>query len=181
VSDVEEAAPPPSAFGLDVSVGYVANAVLGPWPNPGVSGAIEARVDALPVPKGSPGPRVGASLWGRSSIWPLQGHTDEAGDVNVFRYLQYGLHLAIRHDPAAPWTGTFGFGFSRLDIEGFEGGVWSVPQFTVEAGLRKRLGTGAFLELGAHGGWGSQRDPASADWQDWWTTGLGLKLGTWVR
>jgi hypothetical protein len=182
-----EQAPPPEEeaplrnFGLDVSVGYVAQAVLGEWPNPGVSGAAEARVDFLPVPKGAGGPRVGASLFGRSSVWPLQGHTDDDGVTTTFRYLQYGLHLAVRHDPAAPWSGTFGFGFSRLDLDGFEGGFLAVPQFTVEAGLRRRLGTAAFVELGAHGGWGSQRSTETTGWEDWWTAGLGLKLGTWVR
>ncbi|MFZ5475619.1 MAG: hypothetical protein ACOZNI_02490, partial [Myxococcota bacterium] len=123
-----DVAPPEPAqgFGLDVSVGYAAVGLLGAWPDPGVHGAIEARVDALPVPRGAAGPRVGASLFGRSTVWPLQSHTGDDGKVTTIRYLQYGLHLAIRHDPAAPWTGTFGFGFSRVDLEDFEGGVYAV-------------------------------------------------------
>jgi hypothetical protein len=172
---------PQPAFGTDVSVGIGAAALLGAWPDPGVSGFAAGRVDLFMVDRDTPGPRFGASVWGRSSVWPLQTHTgtEEGATAVPFHVLQYGLAAVIRYDPSAPLTGTFGFGFGRADLDGYEGGVQAVPLFTVEAGLRQRVGRG-FVDYGAQSGWGSARNTEGA-WEEWWTVSVGLNVGFHVR
>lgn len=170
----------PGSYGMDVAVGAGAGGVFGAWPDAGVAGTVGARVDLFPVPSSVAGPRVGASVWGRSNVWPLQAHTATDGAATTFRTLQYGLAAAIRYDPAAPVTGTFSFGFSRLDLEGYEGGVQTVPMFTIEAGLRQKLPRTVFLDWTAHGGWGSARGLEGA-WEEWWQAGVGVALGVHLQ
>lgn len=168
------------AYGMDVALGVQPGAILGAWPDAGVHGTAGARVDVFPVPATTAGPRVGASVWARSSVWPHQTHTPAGGEPETFRFLHYGLSAAIRHDPTVPWTGTFSFGFSRLDLEGWEGGFHTVPVFVVDAGVRRRLGDAAFLDWTASGGWGSARGVDGAA-EEWWTVGLGVALGIHAR
>jgi hypothetical protein len=163
------------AFGMDVSAGIGGLGVLGEWPDPGVEGVGTARVDLFPVPRDAPGVRVGASVWARGSVWPLQTATPDGGSPAAFNTRQYGLHAVFRYDPRTPLTGTFGFGFSRLDIAGYEDGVWTVPMFSVEAGLRQAVGLG-FVDYGVSSGWGSARG-ADGGWQEWWTVGASVSVG----
>lgn len=169
-------------FGMDVVLGAHAGAVLGEWPDPGVSGGAAARLDLFPVPVDQGGARVGASVWARSNVWPLQVHTGADGVAVPFRTLQYGCAVAFRYDPALRVSGLFSFGFSRLDLEGYENGVTTIPLFTLEAGLRTKLGKSAlFLDWTAHSGWGSAREAESGGWEDWWNVGGGVGLGMHVR
>lgn len=174
----------PAPFGTDVSVGVGAGALLGTWPDAGVHGTIGGRVDLFMVDRTVPGPRFGASLWGRTAVWPLQTHTDDDADPDgrdaaPFGLTHYGVSAVLRFDPAVRWTGTFGFGFGRVDLTGYEGGVQAVPTFTVEAGLRQSLGR-AFVDYGVQSGWGSTRG-ASGDWEDWWTVSGGVSIGLHAR
>lgn len=174
----DEAAPPP-AFGTDVTVSVGAGALLGEWPDAGVHGTVGGRVDLFMVGRHSPGPRLGASFWGRSAVWPLQTATPAEGGAAPFAMTQYGVGAVMRFDPATRFTGTFGFGFGRTDLDGYEGGVWAIPTFLVEAGLRQSLGA-VYLDYGVQGGWGSARGP-SKDWEDWWTVGAGVGVGLHAR
>ncbi|MFN7145180.1 MAG: hypothetical protein ACK4YP_15495 [Myxococcota bacterium] len=174
-----EDAPPAPAFGTDVSAGVGAGALLGDWPDAGVHGTIGGRVDLFMVDRTAPGPRFGASFWGRTAVWPLQTHTDDDGGAAPFGLTQYGVSAIFRFDPSVRWTGTFGFGFGRADLTGYEGGVQAVPTFTVEAGLRQSLGR-AFVDYGVQSGWGSTR-AASGDWEDWWTVSGGVSVGLHAR
>jgi hypothetical protein len=173
--------PPEPAFGTDVSVGIGAGALLGAWPDPGVHGFATGRVDLFMVDRDVPGPRFGASVWGRSAVWPLQTHTgsEDGAAAEPFRVLQYGLAAVIRSDPSARLGGTFGFGFGRADLDGYEGGVQAIPLFTVEAGLRQSLGR-AFVDYAAQSGWGSARATSGA-WEEWWTVSLGVSVGFHAR
>ncbi len=170
---------PPPTFGTDVSVGVGAGALLGDWPDPGVHGTLGARLDVFTVNRDTPGPRFGASLWGRTAVWPLQTHTaDDAGPA-AFGLTHYGASAILRFDPAIRWTGTFGFGFGRADLSDYEGGVWAVPTFTVEVGLRQAIGR-AFVDYAVQSGWGSARGP-EAGWEDWWTVSAGVSVGLHAR
>ncbi|MES2641415.1 MAG: hypothetical protein V4850_18125 [Myxococcota bacterium] len=174
----EDAAPPP-AFGTDVTVGVGAGALLGAWPDAGLHGTLGGRVDLFMVSRDTPGPRLGASLWGRTAVWPLQTATSDDSVTTPFGLTQYGAGVVMRFDPTTRFTGTFGFGFGRTDLDGYQGGVWAIPTFTVEAGVRQSLGI-LYIDYGAQGGWGSARGP-STDWEDWWTVGAGIGVGLHAR
>ena len=171
--------PASAAFGTDVSVGVGAGALLGDWPDAGVHGTIGGRVDLFTVNRDTPGPRFGASLWGRTAVWPLQTHTDADAAPADFGLSQYGVAAILRFDPSTRWTGLFGFGFGRTDISNYEDGVWAVPAFTVEAGARQAIRR-MYLDYTVHSGWGSARG-AGADWEDWWTVGAGVSVGFHAR
>lgn len=174
----EDAAPTP-AFGTDVAAGVGAGALLGDWPDAGVHGTVGGRVDLFMVGRDTPGPRLGASFWGRTAVWPVQTATSEDGVTTPFGVTQYGVGAVLRFDPATRFTGAFGFGFGRTDLDGYEGGAWAIPTFTIEAGLRQSLGA-LYVDYGAYGGWGSARGP-STDWEDWWTVGAGVSVGLHAR
>jgi len=77
----------------------------------------------------------------------------------------------LRYAPAAPWGGTFGVGFSRLDLEDYQGGPLGLPVFLLEGGARRRLGPDglAFVDLMFRGGWGSSAGiEEPTEWTDWW-------------
>lgn len=173
---------PEASFGTDVSVGAGAGALLGEWPDPGVHGAVNGRVDLFMVDRDTPGPRFGASAWARTAVWPLQTHTpdDPESAVTPFGLTQYGLAAILRFDPSTRWTGTFGFGFGRTDLTNYEGGSWVVPVFQVEAGLRQAVGRAVFVDYGAQSGWGSARG-TGGDLEDWWTVSAGVSVGYHAR
>lgn len=175
----KEATRPP-VFGTDVTVGVGVGALLGEWPDAGVHGTLGGRVDLFMVSRDTPGPRLGASFWGRTGVWPLQTAAGEADTATApFGVTQYGVGAVMRFDPDTRFTGTFGFGFGRTDLDGYKGGVWAIPTFIVEAGLRQSFGA-VYIDYGAHGGWGSARGP-STGWEDWWTVGAGIGVGLHAR
>jgi hypothetical protein len=174
-----EDAVPGALFGTDVTLTAGAGALLGAWPDAGVSGMLGGRVDLFMVDRHTPGPRLGASFWGRTAVLATQTHTDDDGVATPFGVTQYGVGAVMRFDPATRLTGTFGFGFGRTDLDGYEGGVWAVPTFLVEAGLRQSFGA-VYVDYSAHSGWGTARS-AAGDWDDWWTVGAGIGVGLHAR
>jgi hypothetical protein len=175
---------PPGGFGADVTVGYGAGTVIGTWPQPGAHGAAEIGVGLYPVPRTASGPRVGGLFWARVSAWPLQDKAEDCDEVSncaavPFRFLQFGLDLSFRSDPAVLWGGTFDFGFSRLDVEDWYGGPLAVPMFSVRPGIRHPIGP-LYLEGALRAGVGAQRDQLGAS-TEWWVVSAEVGVGVHAR
>ena len=181
----------PDAYGADLSAGLSAGALLGEWPVPGPAGGFTVRYDAFIQSREDPGPRVGISLFGGSSLWPTQDAAEVQADGEILtlpiRYTHWGVLGVIRYDPAAPWGGSFGLGFSRLDLDDYYGGPLGLPVLLIEGGARRRLGPDGplFLDLMIRGGWGSARGAPYGDrpddWTDWWLPQGVLALGVHLR
>ncbi len=170
------------SYGADFSLSYGMGALLNRWPESNVHGFGGLRFDFFPTPLDVPGPRVGGSIWARGSAWPGPTATETVGGtVNQFdiRWQQYGMHLAIRSDALRAWGGTFGFGFSRMDIEDYYDGVIALPLMSLEGGLRRELGRG-FVDLYAAGGWATARNETGG-WEEWWTLSGNLAAGVHLR
>ena len=177
-------------FGTDLSAGIATGALLGEWPVAGIHTAWQVRFDAFPEARDAPGVRVGASLFAEGSALLLQDAeevTDDAVDRFAFSYLHWGMLVAIRPDPQAPWGGLASLGFGRLDLDDFWGAAYAVPMATLEAGARRRVGRAsgsAFLDLSARGSWGSARGPGTAPGEamdDWWLVQAVVTVGAHVR
>lgn len=190
-SAAAEDAPDEGSFGADVSAGLAAGTLLGEWPTPGLGGAFTVRYDAFIQTREQHEPRVGISLFGGGSLWPLQDSEEVQADGEIvtapIRYYHWGVLGIIRYDPSAPWGGTFGLGFSRLDLEDYYGGPLGLPVLVIEGGARRRLGPDGplFLDLMVRGGWGSARGAPYGEqpdeWTDWWSAQGVLALGMHVR
>jgi hypothetical protein len=182
--------PPPGpeqpAFGADVSAGYAVGALLGEWPVAGPHGAFTFRYDAFIQTREAPGPRVGISLFGGRTLWPVPEREEVLDDGSIeraeFSYYHYGVMGAVRFEPAAPWGGAFSIGFSRLDLDDYYGAPLAVPLLLVEGGARRRLGPDGplFLDLLARAGWASTAGQ-QGDWTDWFSAQLVVAMGMHVR
>ena len=176
-------------FGSDISAGVAPGALLGEWPAPGLHGAFVLRYDAFIEPRDAPGVRMGLSVFGGRSVWPLQdssGGVDAEGneELTPFSFYHYGALAVMRYAPAAPWGGTFGVGFSRIDIEDYQGGPLGLPVFLLEGGARRRIGSDgqAFLDLMMRGGWGSAAGiEEPTEWSDWWLVQPVVALGVHLK
>lgn len=172
----------PPRYGMDLSLGYGVGTLLNRWSDPGPHGTVNLRLDLFPVDLHVPGGRVGASIWARSSAWPGPEASELVNDVSSrfpYDYQQYGLHFVFRSDPAVAWGGTFGFGFSRLDLENYHDGVLTLPFFSVEGGVRRNIGRG-FVDLMAHGGESTARNEVGG-WEEWWNVHAVLAAGVHLR
>jgi len=178
------------AFGTDLSAGIAAGALLGGWPVAGVHTAWQVRFDAFPEARDAPGVRVGACLFAEGSALLLQDAeeaTEDSVDRFPFSYLHWGMLVAIRPDPQAPWGGLASLGFGRLDLDDFWGASYAVPMATLEAGARRRPGRAsspAFLDLALRGSWGSARGPGTAPGaplDDWWLIQASVTAGVHAR
>jgi hypothetical protein len=170
----------PPEFGADFSVGYAIGTLIGNWPQPGVHGTVLARYEAFITPRTIPGPRLGLSLWGSSTLWPLQSRLED-GVEDTFRYLHYGLITAIRYDPAAPVSFTTGLGYGRLDLSEWYGGPNYLPTLTFEAGVRQGLGEIPFIDWMARVHWATGRDPTGIGFEEWWLAQLAVTVGGHLR
>ena len=171
----------PPAFGADVSLGLGPASLLGVWPEPGVHGLVLGRYEAFARDRHASGPRLGLSIWAATTAWPLQQATEDSGTLDI-RYLHYGLAGVIRHDPAAPLTGTAGLGFGRLDLEDYWGGPLALPTLTFEAGLRQRLDPQTFLDWNLRAHWATARSgEVPTLLEEWWMVGFNLALGRRLR
>jgi hypothetical protein len=173
--------PPP--FGADVSVGYHAGTVGGPWPQSGVHGTVTARYDAFVVSRRAMGPRLGLSLWGAKTVWPLQQGLDATDQNTVdLHYVHTGILAILRHDPAAPVGLDAGLGFGRLDVEDYYRGPQVLPVLTFEAGPRFRASERMFVDALVRAHWATARsgaDPTAME--EWWMVDLGIELGGHLR
>jgi hypothetical protein len=163
-------------YGADVSVGYGAGALLGSWPDAGPHGFAMARYDAFTVPRTEPGPRLGASLWGARTVWPLQTATEESGTF-PFSMGSFGVLAALRFDPDVPWGGLFAFGFGRADLDDYYDGPQALPLLTFEAGARRRSGDRAFIDGIVRASWSTARSPTAPVLHEWWLVEGAVELG----
>jgi hypothetical protein len=173
-----------AAFGTDVSVTIGGGAVLGDWSVPGVHSTVGLRFDAFMAAADTPGPRLGMSIFGEQALGLLP-HAQEDQDGQVvefpFQYSHFGALCVLRSDPALPWGGNAGLGFSRLDLEPYYGGALPLPVMLFEGGARRALGgSPAFVDLGLRAGWTQLRNPAEL-LEDLWTVQLSLGIGAHVR
>ena len=175
------------SFGADVSAGVIAGSHFGEWPLPGLHTGWNARYDGFIQDRQTGGPRVGISVFGGGSLGLLQDREeilDEAGNTEIapFEFLHYGVLGVIRYDPAAPWSGLFGLGFSRLELEDWYDGVQVIPSFVLEGGARHRLGPDGplFVDIQLRTGWASARG-VERDWTDWWSLQSIVSLGVHAR
>ena len=179
--------PPP--FGADVAVGYGAGSLLGSWPDPGLHGFLSARYDAFVTSAETAGPRLGASLWGSTTLWPVQHATEPAAEGSVevhdFDIRQYGVTVALRPDPEAPVGFSGGFGFSRLELDDYYGGPQVLPAATFEAGVRQRLpgeSLHPFLDWQVRAHWATSRSPTAVGvLHEWWMVQFLLSPGLHLR
>ena len=181
-SPSEDETPATPLFGVDLAGGYGGGAVLGDWADPGVGGYGWIQAGAYPVARGVGGPRVGASAWADLGVAPAQNATEAEGETITtfpFKPRRYGLAVSFRYDPAARWTGTFDFGFGRMDLDAYYGGPQAIPVFDVRAGVHRGIGN-AFVDAAARTAWGEARDPTES-LTEWWTVGVELGFGYHVR
>ncbi len=173
-------------FGGDFSAGYLAGALLGPWPEPGIHGTAIVRYDAFTVPRSAGGPRLGLSLWGSRTVAPLQSASETADDGSVtiapFSYWHSGILAGLRHDPAAPVTGIASVGFGRLDLTDYWDGPLALPTLTFEMGLRGSLEEKAraplFIDGLIRAHWATARSGIDeAAFEEWWMVQAGLMIG----
>lgn len=172
--------PPPPGFGGDVAVGVAGGMLFNDWVTTPRHGAVWARYDAFLVDRTQPGPRLGLSVWGGATLWPLPERTEE--DVaDAFRYTQYGLMTVFRSDPEHPQGGIAGIGFGRLDLPDWFAGPNYLPTATIEAGMRQRLGERPFLDVLARGHWAQARDISGLGFEEWWMVQLSVSVGFHVE
>ena len=167
-------------FGADFSVGYAAGTLMGNWPESGIHGSVLARYEAFIIPRTTPGPRLGISLWGGSALWPLQEKSED-GVRGDFSYLHYGLMGALRYDPAAPVSFVTGLGFGRLDLTDWWGGPQYLPTLTFEGGVRQALGERPYLDYLARVHWATARDPTGVGFEEWWMVQLAVSVGAHLQ
>jgi hypothetical protein len=170
-------------YGSDASIGVGAGTLLGDWPKNGVHTLISGRYDAFLVERDAPGPRLGASIFAEVSAGLLQDAQEDNATPFPFTFLHYGVLSVLRFDPSMPWTGLFGFGFSRLDLSDYFNGPQAIPMMTFETGVRRGLGRGLaahsssfdgspaprnlFLDGDLRFSWGSARAPGNVA-SEWW-------------
>lgn len=182
--------PPPGVdFGTDFAVGYFAGSLLGAWPDPGWGGVATGRLDTFVQSRDAPGWRLGLSLWGSTTLGPLQTGTDlsagapAAGATSELRFNHYGAMTVLRPEPTVKVAPLFGVGLSRLDLsEGYHGGPLALPLVSFEAGVRQLVGAPVFLDWTVrahHGTARSGADPTRLE--EWWLIQGGLQVGLHVR
>lgn len=182
------AAPPTTGPGSDVSVAAQFGTLTGSWPVPGVHGAPMIRYDAFAAPIGAGGPRVGASLWGTTALWPLQD-ADEDGARFPLHFNQYGVMVALRPsaDDRVGFAG--GLGFSRIDLVDYYGGPQVLAALGFEGGARvelpevgQGLTAGAFIDTLVRVHWSTSRSPTTIDaLHEWWMVQLAIGPGLHLR
>lgn len=171
-------------FGSELQLGVASGALLGDWPAPGLHAAWSVRYGAFLDDRESGGPQLGLGITADGSALLLQSRREE-GDEGLnedpFSFTQYGVLVLLRTEPEAPWGGSFGLGYTRVDLDDYFGGRHAVPTLTCEAALRQRFGeTWFYADYGLRGGWGSAGSP-SGDWQDWWQLQAVVTLGAHLR
>jgi hypothetical protein len=163
-----------------------AASLLGSWAVPGVHSAVGLRFEAFTVGADHAGPRLGLSLFGAAAMGALQRAEELQGEEAVdfpFSYLHFGALCVLRSDPALPWGGTAGLGFSRMDLDPYYGGSYPVPWMLFEGGARRHLGRAkarSFLDVGLRVGWTQVREPSEA-LAELWLLQLSIGLGIHVR
>jgi len=168
------------AFGADASVGYTVASLLGSWPEPGVHGSVYGRYEAFVVPRTAPGPRLGFSLWGSRSLFPLQ-NSNEEGILAPFDYLHYGLMTVLRSDPATRFGFNGGMGFGRLDLDDYWDGPMALPTLTFEAGLRSHIQERSYVDTNLRAHWSTARSETDAYWHEWWMVQLMIGVGAHLQ
>lgn len=175
---------PDAAFGTDVSVTLGGGAVLGEWAVPGAHTTVGLRFDAFMAGAGTPGPRLGMSIFGERSMGLLpQAEEEQDGQLVAFpfEYSHFGALCVLRSDAALPWGGNAGLGFSRMDLSPYYGGAYPLPVMLFEGGVRRAMGgSPAFVDLGLRAGWTQLRNPSEI-LEDLWTVQLSLGVGAHVR
>jgi hypothetical protein len=168
------------SFGGDASVGIVGGLLLNDWVSRPAHGLVLGRYDAFISSREQPGPRLGLSVWGSTTVWPLPERTEE--DIqSSFSYTQYGLMTVLRADPELPvgWVG--GLGFGRLDLPDWYAGPNYLPTATLEAGLRQRLGDRPFIDYLLRAHWAQARDASNLGFEEWWMVQLAVTLGVHIE
>lgn len=175
-----------AAFGSDLSLTLGAGSLLGGWVTPRVHTALGLRFDAFTVGLGVEGPRLGLSLFGQKALGLLP-HAQEEQDGTMLEFpidmLEVGALCVLRSDPALPWGGTAGIGFSRVDVAAYYGGAYALPMLRFEGGVRRHLGPPqgrGFLDLGLRAGWAELRSPSEV-LEELWSVEASLGLGLHVR
>ena len=181
--DVAPTPDDPPAFGNDVSVGYHVGRLSGPWMQGGVSGVLSGRYDAFARARGAAGARLGLSIWGATTLGPVQAGLDEgAAETSQADFVQTGIMGIIRQDPSAPIGFDAGLGFGRLDLRDYYGGPLILPTLSFEAGVRVAAGERAYADVLARAHWATARSGAlPSALEEWWMVGLGVELGAHLR
>lgn len=170
------------SFGSDVAVGYAVGALLGSWPEPGPWGSVLARYEAFLVPASASGPRLGLSLWGSATAWPMQRFSEEEGArAGSFRATAYGAMTVVRGDPALRVGPAAGLGFGRIDLSDYYEGPLAIPVLNFEGGARIRVRDPVFFDVLARAHWGTTRSPTADSLHEWWAVQLLLTPGLHLR
>lgn len=170
------------SFGSDVAIGYTAGALLGSWPDSGLSGMVLARYDVFLVDRDTDGARLGLSLWGATTAWPRQRFTEaETGRTDLFGMSSYGVMTVLRSAPAAPLGAAAGLGFGRTDLGDYYEGPLAIPTLSFEGGARLRMARIAFLDVLARAHWGTTRSPTADSYHEWWGAQVLLSPGLHLR
>ena len=180
-----ESTPVGPRFGADASVGYTLGRIVGSDFDKRSYGSAIFRLDSFVQDRTTPDPRLGMSLWGSMSIGPNPETlvTTDFGEERFedIKLSHVGILAVLRQDTEAPFSGTFGIGFGRIDISTDTLGKSMLPAFTMEAGLRYKTSRRSFIDLMARAHWVTRQNPINQQQEEWWFLELATMFGGHVR
>jgi hypothetical protein len=185
LSAFADSTPAGPRFGADASVGYTLGHVLGSDFDKRSYGSAVFRLDSFVQDRTTPDPRLGVSLWGSMSIGPSPESlvTTDFGEERSedIKLSHVGILAVLRQHAEAPFSGTFGIGFGRIDVSTDTLGKSMLPAFTIEAGARYKTSEQSFIDLMARAHWVTRQNPISQQQEEWWLLELATMFGGHVR
>ena len=176
---------PEPQFGADTSVGYTVGHILGPELTKRTHGAALFRLDSFVQDRTFEGPRLGISICGEMSVNPqptVMATTDlGAQSPEKIKMNHVGILGILRQHAEAPFSGTFGIGFGRLEMTTQTEGRIALPAFTIEAGGRYKTSRQSFVDLMARAHWVTRHNPLTQEQEDWWFLELATLIGAHLR
>lgn len=176
---------PEPQFGADTSVGYAVGHILGPELTKRTHGAAVFRLDSFVQDKNYEGPKLGMTVWGGMSLGPKPTvlSTTELGEQGPedVKINHVGILAIIRQHAEAPFSGTFGVGFGRIEMTTATQGQTALPAFTIEAGGRYKTSRQSFIDLMARAHWVTRQNPMTQQQEDWWFLELSTMVGAHLR
>ena len=177
--------PPEPQFGADTSVGYAVGHVVGTELTKRTNGSAIFRLDSFVQDRNYEGPRLGMSVWGGMSLGPkpsLLATTELGKQVTEHVKINHvGILAIIRQQAEAPFSGTFGVGFGRIEMTTNTDGQTALPAFTIEAGGRYKTSRQSFIDLMARAHWVTRQNSVTQQQEDWWFLELSTMVGAHLR
>jgi len=176
---------PDPKFGADSAIGYTLGQILGSELTDQTYGSALFRLDSFVQDRTYEGPRLGMSVWGGLTLGPNPAllSTTELGEERLEEITmnQVGILAILRQHAEAPFSGTFGVGFGRLEMTTETEGKTALPAFTIEAGGRYKMSQQSFIDLMVRAHWITRQNPLSQEQEEWWFVELATMVGGHLR